>query len=170
MADEPDGVRHSETPASGCAALPNRGIQRREQRVVHQQTGPVNRLSRLDFPALVYPAITTEDRPRRAGAMPSTTARDPGCATVSRSRVICARIRRRSVSIFVSPRPPGSDAMPLLAQRLSPAAQSRQHVFHLGQRDLRLASLLRACWANMSRINHVLSTTLTCTMASSLRN
>ena len=57
-----------------------------------------------------------------------------------------ARIRRRSISILVSPGPrepipppPADPATGLPGQRLTPAAQPRQQVLQLGQLDLRLA-------------------------------
>ena len=93
-----------------------------------------------------------------------------------RSLAIRSRMRRRSVSILVSPGPRVADPAAAAAgataglprHRLAPAAQPRQHVLHLGVGDTcALPSRLVACWAKMSRISAVRSMTLTFTTFSS---
>src|ERR1700733_7388209 len=138
---------------------------------------PVSRLSRLDLPALVYPAIATEGT-SRLRRCPRCTSRPTAISASSRrSLVMRDRIRRRSVSIFVSPGPrvpippPPATRPPACRDSVSPQPRSRGSRYcSCASSTWALPSLLRACWAKMSRISAVRSTTLTRTMPSSLRS
>ena len=107
---------------------------------------PVSWLSRLDLPAFVYPAIATLGVALRSRLL----------RWVARA-VAMPAISRRSLLTRVADAPPvgldlgltgatgtdtataGHPTTGLPGQRLTPAAQSRQHVLHLRQLDLGLA-------------------------------
>lgn len=134
----------------------------------------VSALSRLDLPALVYPAIATAGTPERRRA-PRLVSRACFMPLISRrSFAIRSRIRRRSVSIFVSPGP-RRPTPPLLPARppacrdsASPQPRSRGSMYSICARlTCALPSREVACWAKMSRIRAVRSMTLTFTTFSS---
>ena len=107
---------------------------------------PVSALSRLDLPALVYPAITTDGT--------SFRRRWPRCT--SRPILNVGDLAAQLRDPRPDPAPVGLDlgltgtagpdaaaaghpAAGLPGQRLAPASQPRHHVLQLGQLDLRLA-------------------------------
>ncbi len=95
-----------------------------------------------------------------------------------RSLAILVLIRRRSVSILVSPgpRPPipppaAPTRPPAWRDRLPPQPRSRCFMYcSWASSTWALPSLLFACWAKMSRISAVRSTTLTLSLSSRLRS
>src|SRR6516165_3507667 len=131
----PEGVRARRTEGSRVA----------NSESSTRTPAPVSRLSRLDFPALVYPAMATAGTSRRRRCSRWTSRPTDIAAIWRRSLAVRARIRRRSVSILVSPGPrvpmPPPPAARLPGQRLAPAAQPRQQVLELRQFHLRLALL-----------------------------
>ena len=131
---------------------------------------PVSRFSRLDFPALVYPASTTDGSSDLRRRVLGSPARGRGPQPPSQA-VIWARMRRRSISILVSPGPPRTPIPPTCwISALTPAAQPRQHVLHLREGHLGLAPLCCAHAGQDVEDQPGRSTTLTPTTASSLRN
>ena len=131
---------------------------------------------REDLPALVYPAIATEGMgPRRRE--PRLTSREGAMALISRrSLAMRRRMRRRSSSILVSPGPlapmpaPPATRPPAWRDMDSPQPRRRgsrysswaSSTWALPSRDL-------ACWAKMSRMTAVRSTTLASTTSSRAR-
>ena len=109
---------------------------------------PVSRFSRLDLPALVYPAIATDGtecrrRWPRCTSRPTDISRDlaaqpgdprPDPAPVS----LDLRLARAAGADAAGPARPAAG---LPGQRLAPAAQPGQQVLQLGELDLRLALL-----------------------------
>ena len=99
----------------------------------------------------------------------------PIAASSRRSRAIFVRIRRRSVSIFVSPGPrvpmppPCEPTRPPACRDIdSPQPRSRGSMYCIcASCTCALPSRLFACWAKMSRISAVRSITLTLTTSSS---
>ena len=137
---------------------------------------PVIRLSRLDLPALVYPAMAIDGTALRR-RLSRLVSREVLISPISRrSLAIRVRIRRRSSSILVSPGPrepipaPPATRPPAWRDIDSPQPRRRGSRYSswasstcaLPSRDL-------ACWAKMSRIRAVRSTTLTLTTSSRLR-
>ena len=106
----------------------------------------VSRLSRLDLPAFVYPAIATLGTALRRRESRFVTRDVRMCAMSRRSLAIRVRIRRRSSSILRLARAAGSDtraagdpATRLPGHRLTPPPQPREQVVQLGELDLGLA-------------------------------
>ena len=130
----------------------------------------VMRLNNVVLPALVYPTSATVGTDRFWRRSRSCERR---CRTWSISRWIAwmrTRIRRRSVSSFVSPGPrvpmppPSRDnAVPLPARRGS-------RYFNCASSTCHLPSRVRARRAKMSRINWVRSMTLRSSLFSSWRS
>src|SRR2546430_865258 len=118
---------------------------------------PVSTLSRLDLPALVYPAMTTDGTARRR-RWPRCTLRPVDMPVMSFcSREIRARSRRRSVSILVSPGPrvpmppPPATRPPACRDSDSPQPRSLGSMYcSWASSTWALPSRLRACWAKMS--------------------
>src|SRR5215218_4017451 len=102
-------------------------------------------------------------------------ARAVAMPTISRRSLDTrARIRRRSVSIFVSPGPrvpmppPPATRPPACRDSDSPQPRSRGSMYCIcASSTWALPSRLLACWAKMSRISAVRSTTLTLRIFSS---
>ncbi len=136
----------------------------------------VRRLSREDFPALVYPAIATDGTRlrRRLARLASRAGFIP--AMSRRSFAMRVRMRRRSSSILVSPGP--REPMPSPAAARPPACRDMDspQPRRRGSRYSSCASSTwarpsreLACWAKMSRISAVRSITFTRTTSSSAR-
>ena len=90
-----------------------------------------------------------------------------------RNLAILSLMRRRSVSIFVSPgpRPPIPLAPPDCRESESPQPRSLGSRYVIwANSTCALPSRLFACWAKISKINAVRSTTLTLTFPSKLRS
>ena len=83
---------------------------------------------------------------------------------------IWSRMRRRSISIFVSPAP-RVPMPPACRDIASPQPRRRGSRYcNCASVTCALPSFERACWAKMSRINHVRSTTFTFSRSSRVRN
>ena len=128
----------------------------------------VRRLRSDDFPALVYPAIATDGMLKRLRSW-RLVSRDTFISAISRRNLaILSRIRRRSVSIFVSPGPrppipaPPAARPPTWRESESPQPRSLGSKYAIcANSTCALPSLLLACWAKISKIRAVRSTTFT---------
>ena len=160
-------------PSGVCGPAHGR-VEGGEQRVLDQHAGAGEPVEQRGLAGVGVAGDGDRRAPRGAGAPGAWSSRPVLIAAISRrSLAIVLRMRRRSVSILVSPGPrvpmppPPATRPPACRDSDSPQPRSRGSMYCIcASATCALPSRLRACWAKMSRISAVRSTTLTLTTSS----
>ena len=125
----------------------------------------------------MYPAIATDGILNRRRSCRLVSLDTFISAISRRSFAILSRMRRLSVSIFVSPGPrppipaPPAARPPTWRDSESPQPRRRGNRYAIwASSTWALPSLLFACWAKISKIKAVRSTTLTFNLSSNCRS